>query len=88
MDTWEVSILKCVASLGGEAFSNRIYEKISQFRSLSERHTAESEWQGRPNYVHQMRRHFTTLCDKKELERIDRGHFRITDKGRRRITDL
>lgn len=85
METWEICILKSVVSLGGEAFSNRIYERVSQFRTLTERHTAESKWQGRPNYVHGMRSHFTSLCNKKELERIAPGHFRITDKGRRRL---
>ena len=79
---WEIAILKCIKSLGGEAELQRIYERIANFVELQEEHLRETY--GRPAYHHQVRSHIKNLCESGELIQKDRGVYALTERGLQR----
>lgn len=85
MGVWEVAILKCINSFGGEARLQQIYERLHEFIKLTEEHLRKTEWGGRSAYQHQVRSHITNLCQAGEVRRISRGYYSLTDKGLQRI---
>jgi restriction endonuclease Mrr len=85
MNVWEIAILKCIESYSGKVMLQQIYERLSSFIKLTEDDLRETEWGGRPAYQHQVRSHIVNLCQAGELNRISRGCYSLTDKGRKRI---
>ncbi len=85
MNVWEMAILKSISSLSGEAGLQQIYDKLSDFIPLTEKHLRKTKWGKRRAYQHQVRSHITNLCQADELARISRGHYSLTEKGRQRI---
>lgn len=88
MGLWEISILRCIKSLGGEAKSKQICEELyalPDFRELlTEEHLRITY--GRPAYYHQVRRRLTNLRRAGKLKRILRGQpYSLTEKGIKRI---
>lgn len=85
MNIWEVSILKSIASLGGEATLSQIYDRIQSFIEMTENDLKETQWGGRPAYQHQVRSHISNLCQEGSLRRLSRGRYVLTTKGKSRI---
>ena len=86
MNTWEIAILKSINSLGGEAKLQDVYKRLSKFIQLTEEHKKETRWGGRPMYEHEVRSCVANLYQTGELDRILRGRYRLTDKGKKRIS--
>jgi len=85
MNTWEISILKSIKSLGGKAELKQIYERLPGFKPLTEENKRITKWK-EPEYQHQIRARVWVLWHKKdELTRIVRGHYSLTKKGTKRI---
>jgi len=82
-DTWKIAILKAIESLHGEADLQQVYERISQFITLTDKHEAIAF--ERPMYQHTIRTTTSELRRLGELTRVERGRYRLTEKGRRRI---
>lgn len=85
MNIWEIAILKSIESFGEKATLQQIYRRLNNFIKLTENDLRETQWEGRPAYQHQVRSHITNLCQAKELKRIFRGCYSLTEKGRKRI---
>ena len=88
MSLWEISILKSIKLLGGEAKPKQICERLyalPDFRQLlTDEHLRITY--GRPTYYHQVRRRLTNLRRAGELKRILRGQpYSLTEKGIKRI---
>ena len=85
MNVWEMSILKSIASFGGEAPLPQIYERIHSFIEMTNNDLRETQWGGRPAYQHQIRSHISNLCQERSLRRLSRGRYTLTIKGENRI---
>ncbi|MFC1614896.1 winged helix-turn-helix domain-containing protein [Gemmatimonadota bacterium] len=84
-NSWEIALLKCVAGLGNEAHLQHIYREINNYYNLTTIQKRKTLWGGRPAYQHQVRSHLSNLCQSKDLTRISRACYSITEKGRKRI---
>jgi len=86
MNVWEIAILKSIKSLGGEAGLPQIYEKLPDFRPLTEKaRRIIPKYGKRPLYHHWVRSHIKYLCQKDELKQISRGRYSLSEKGIKRI---
>ena len=86
MNVWEIAILKSIKSLGGEAELQEIYERLPDFKQLTEKaKRIEPKWGKRPLYHHWVRKYISNLCQKDELEWISRGRYYLSEKGIKRI---
>ena len=81
---WELAILQSIHALGGEAGLQDIYRKLPSFTDITDKDWRETEWGGRPAFQHQVRSHITNLCDAGDLQKVERGRYALTEKGRRR----
>jgi restriction endonuclease Mrr len=85
MNEWEISILRCIEAMNGEAILQEIYSKISEFIELTSEHLRPTIYGERPAYQHQVRSHISNLCQAGELRWISRGKYALTSAGRKRI---
>ena len=86
MNVWEIAILRCTKSLGGEAELQQIYERLPDFIHLRKKALRIIPKYGRrPLYHHWVRSHIKDLCQKDELEWISRGRYSLSEKGIKRI---
>jgi hypothetical protein len=87
LNTWELAILKSIASAGGTANTKSIYKSLEsgEFIELTEEHLRATRWEGRPAYQHQVRSHLTNLVQAGDLRRIAKGVYQLTEQGLRRI---
>lgn len=86
--TWEIAILATIGWLDGEAWLWQIYGEIVYYRTLTVAHWAANlDWGDRPVYQHTVRACISNLCEQGELTRVARGRYRLTEKGRKRLTD-
>ena len=86
MNVWEIAILKSIKSLGGEAELQEIYERLPDFKQLTEKALKIiPKYRKRPLYHHWIRSHIKDLCQKDELERISRGRYYLSEKRIKRI---
>lgn len=86
MNVWEIAILKSIKSLGGEAELQEIYERLPDFKQLTEKALRLIPKYGKGHlYYHWVRRHIINLHRNDELKRISRGHYSLTEKGIKRI---
>lgn len=86
MNVWEIAILKTIKSLGGEAELQEIYEKLPDFKQLTEKaKKIIPEYGEYPLYYHWVRRHITNLRRNDELKWISRGRYSLSEKGIKRI---
>jgi hypothetical protein len=90
LNTWELAILKSIASDGGSANTKHIYASFERgkFIELSEKHMRATRWEGRPAYQHQVRSHLSNLVQAGDLRRIGRGVYQLTEQGRHRLNWL
>lgn len=82
-EMWEYSILQCIDSLGGKAYLDQIYKEISEFIELTKEHWKEQY--GRPTYQNQIRSHIANLCQSGNLDKISRGEYSLTEKGKEKL---
>ena len=87
MPTWEIAILRCIEQLGGTAELAQVYANINRFKELLPHHLKASRYGGRPEYVHQVRRHITNLCRHGDLTQTEPGSYAITGKARSRLQE-
>jgi hypothetical protein len=89
VNIWENSILKSIASLGGEATLPQIYDSIQKFKEMTENDLKKTKWGGRPAFQHQIRSHISNLCQEKSLSRLKTEQkpvrYLLTIKGKSRI---
>jgi len=86
MNVWEIAILKSIKSLGGEAGLKEIYERLPDFKQLTEKALRVIPKYGkRPSYHNWVRSYITDLCQNDELKRISRGRYSLSEKGIKRI---
>lgn len=86
MNVWEITILKSIKSLGGEAELQEIYERLSDFKQLTEKALRIIPKYGKiPSYQNWVRGHIRHLCQKDELNRISKGRYSLSEKGINRI---
>lgn len=76
---WEVAILKCFESVGGEADLQRVYKCIPDFVQLTKEHYKEQF--GVPAYHNQVRSHIEKLQGSGDLIQKDRGRYALTQQG-------
>lgn len=82
MNVWEIAILKSIKSLGGEAELQEIYERLPDFKQLTEKASKIIPKYGeRASYHNWVRSHIKDLCQKDELEWISRGRYSLSEKG-------
>ncbi len=86
MNIWESTILEIVSSNNGVASLQFIYSKIPLHIDLTDHHL-EIKFKA-PRYHHQTRAHIDDLLDSGDLIRVGRGQYSITEKGKRRLSDL
>jgi len=83
MNIWELSILK-IFNVHPEGTSlKKTYQEIPHHIELTDAHY-EIRW-GVPEYQNQVRAHVDDLLDKKEVEKVKRGVYRITQRGKTRL---
>lgn len=82
-EMWEYFILRCIDLLGGGAYLKQIYKKIPEVIDLTEDHLKEQY--GRPAYQNQIRSHIANLCQSGNLDKISRGEYSLTEKGRKKL---
>jgi hypothetical protein len=90
---WELAILRIVDALQGTkdlVTTTDIYEALEQgtFRELTEQDLRRPpEWGGKPAYQYMVLTYLSRLvrAKKPDLDRVSRGVYRITDKGKGRI---
>lgn len=82
-EMWEYFILRCIGSFGGKAYLEQIYKKIPEFIELNEDHRKEQY--GRPAYQNQIRSHIANLCQSGNLDKISRGEYSLTEKGKEKL---
>lgn len=82
-EMWEYFILRCIDSLGGKAYLEQIYKKIPEFIELSEDHCKEQY--RRPAYKNQIRSHIANLYQSGNLDKISRGEYSLTGKGKEKL---
>ena len=86
MNVWEIAILKTIKSLGGEAELQEIYERLPDFKQLTEKAKKIIPKYGKiPSYHNWVRGHIRNLCKKDELEWISMGRYSLSEKGIKRI---
>ena len=85
MNVWEEAILKTYDLLGGNASNQEIYENVGRSIPLRDDHLKPTVYGGRPAYVHQIRSHIANLVQSGDLNRVDRGRYRLTGQGQRRV---
>lgn len=86
MSLWEIAILRSIKSLGGKAELQQIYERLPNFKQLTEKALRIIPKYGkRPLYHHWVRSHIKDLCQKDELVKIRRSCYFLTEKGIKRI---
>jgi restriction endonuclease Mrr len=85
MGDWEFAILSCVNDLGTEVMLQQIYRRIGNYITLTENHLRPTVYGGRPAYQHEVRGYISNLYEKGRLQRLDRGVYSITEKGRKFI---
>lgn len=87
MNIWEIAILKSIDSRGGKADTKEIYTdmKSGDFIKLNENHLQTTIYGGRPAYQHQVRSHLSNLIEAGDIQKVSRGAYSITARGRKRI---
>jgi hypothetical protein len=93
MHAWELAILRIVDALQstkGMVSTTDIYRALEQgtFKELTEQDLRKpSEWGGKPAYQYMVRTYLSRLvrAKKPDLDRVSRGVYRITEKGKGRI---
>jgi hypothetical protein len=84
-ENWEDAILHSIDAYGGQAALQQIYKIISCFVTLTDEHLRKTQWGDRPAYQHTIRSYVSNMRASGELSRIDRGEYRLTEEGRRRL---
>ena len=90
---WELTILRVVDALQRTKVmvtTTDIYEALEQgmFKELTEQDlTKLPEWGGQPSYHYMVLTYLSRLtrAKKPDLDRVSRGVYRITEKGKGRI---
>jgi hypothetical protein len=93
MDAWELVILRIVDALQSTkemVTTTDIYEALEKgtFKELTEQNLRKPpEWGGKPAYQYIVRTYLSKLARAKnpDLDRVSRGVYRITEKGKGRI---
>lgn len=84
MNTWEVAILKIIASNDGIVSLKHVYGELPGHVNLTDEHY-EITYYNAPAYYHQTRAHIADLLNKGEVSRTKRGVYAITQKGWSRV---
>jgi hypothetical protein len=64
---------------------SKFYRKIGNYIELGPKHLEGTPYGGRPAFHHAVRSYISKLCESSYLERLDRGLYSITEKGKKRI---
>lgn len=83
---WETAILKSFDHHGGYASLSQIYETIKSFIKLTPTQLRDTVYGGRPAYQHEIRSYVSNLRQSGDLTPISRGNYRLTPKGKARIS--
>jgi hypothetical protein len=86
MGDWNFAILSCINGLGKEVTLQQIYRRIGNYITLTEDHLKATVHGGRPAYQHEVRSYISNLCEEGYLQRLDKGVYSITEKGKKFIT--
>ena len=84
-ENWGDAILHSIDAYGGQATLKQIYTIISRFVTLTDEHLRKTQWGDRPAYQHTIRSYASTMHRSGELSSINRGEYRLTEEGRRRL---
>jgi len=85
MVSLELALLKIIGH--NDISTAEIYKAIEggQFYSLTLEQLRETKYGGRPAYQHEVRSYLSNLVQSGDIQRISRGNYRITQKGRSRL---
>ncbi len=87
MNVWEIATLRSVNARGGRATNQEIYSELEsgKFITLTERDLRKSVHGDYLAYQDQVRSHLSNLTQAGDVQRVTRGNYVLTKRGRRRI---